>query len=70
MGKILIYIGIFFVVSGIIIHFLGNKFTRFGKLPGDIIVEKDNFKFYFPIVTMLIISIILSFLIYIIRKIF
>jgi hypothetical protein len=43
-----------------LIYFAGNKFHWLGHLPGDIRVEQENFKFYFPFTTMIIISIILS----------
>jgi Protein of unknown function (DUF2905). len=58
-GKILIIIGIILIVVGIIVYFAGNKFSWFGRLPGDIRIERENFKFYFPVTTMIIISIIL-----------
>lgn len=40
----------------------------FGRLPGDIHVEKESFSFYFPIVTCLLISVVLSFLLWLFRK--
>jgi len=58
-GKILIIIGIILIVAGIIVYFAGNKLSWFGRLPGDIRIERENFKFYFPVTTMIIISIIL-----------
>ena len=70
IGKIIIIIGIILVVVGIITYFGGNKLNWFGNLPGDIKIEKENFKFYFPVTTMILLSIILSLIIWIIRKIF
>ncbi len=67
IGKILIVIGIFIIVIGIIFLF-GNKIPFLGKLPGDIIIKKKNFTIYFPIVTSILLSAIFSFIIYLFRK--
>lgn len=53
MSKVLITLGIVLLVVGLSLRF-------FGKLPGDIFVKKGNVSFYFPIVTCIIISVILS----------
>lgn len=58
-SKILISIGIFLVTLGLILWGLG-KFSNIGRLPGDIYYQKGNFTIYFPIVTCIIISIILT----------
>lgn len=62
-AKLIIITGIILLIIGLIIYFSGNKFHWLGRLPGDIRVEKENFKLYFPITTMLLISIILSLII-------
>ena len=59
LGKILLIAGGVIVVIGLLMIF-GQHIPFFGKLPGDIFIKKDNFSFYFPIVTFLIISIILT----------
>jgi hypothetical protein len=69
-GKIIITGGILIVMIGIIIYFFHDYFKWIGKLPGDIRIEKDNFRFYFPISTMIIFSLILTIIITIIKKIF
>jgi len=69
LGKYLIIGGIAIVIVGVVFYFLGNKFEWLGHLPGDIRIEKENFKFYFPITTLLAISLILNLIIYIIRQI-
>lgn len=51
-GFILVAVGLFWQV--------GSKYLPLGKLPGDISIEKENFKFYFPITTSIVISLILS----------
>jgi H+/Cl- antiporter ClcA len=69
-GKILIIIGIILVVAGIIIHFAGDKLHWLGHLPGDIRIEKENFRFYFPITTMILLSLLLTGILWLIRKLF
>lgn len=62
-STILIVLGVCLVIVGILWHF-GIKL---GKLPGDIVVEKKNFSFYFPITTMIIISVVLMVIFYVVR---
>jgi len=58
-GKILILFGVILTVAGILLVF-GAKIPWFGKLPGDIYIKKENFTFYFPLATSILLSIILS----------
>lgn len=64
--KILVITGIILVVAGLLWSFLG-KYFNLGRLPGDIVVEKENFTFYFPVVTCIVVSVVLSLLMYVIR---
>lgn len=66
-GKVLIGIGLFFILLGLIFT-LGTKINWFGKLPGDILIQKKNFTFYFPLTTSVIVSVILSVLFWIIGR--
>ena len=66
MGKSLIYIGIILIILGLLLTF-GEK-INLGKLPGDIIIKRDNFSFYFPITTMILLSLVLSLIIFIVNK--
>lgn len=67
LGKILIVTGL--VIAGIgVLLVLTPRVPWLGKLPGDILIKKDNFRFYFPVTTCIIISIILTFLFYLFRK--
>ena len=59
IGKILIILGIAVILLGIVLLF-SDKLPFIGKLPGDIYYKKGNFTFYFPIVTALIISVLLT----------
>ncbi|MBP8960421.1 MAG: DUF2905 domain-containing protein [Bacteroidales bacterium] len=70
LGKIFIVIGIILVIAGLIIYFAADKLSWLGHLPGDIRIEKENVRFYFPITTMIILSILLSLILWIIRKLF
>lgn len=58
--KILILLGIIIVLIGVIWSYGGKYFYWVGRLPGDIKIEKENFKFYFPITTMILASILFS----------
>lgn len=62
LGKILLIIGGVIVVAGLLLIF-GQNIPFFGKLPGDIFIKKDNWSFYFPIVTFLIVSVLLTIII-------
>jgi hypothetical protein len=68
-GKILITIGIILVIAGLILYFAGGRLTWLGRLPGDIRIERENFKLYFPLTTMIILSLLLTLILWIIRKI-
>ena len=69
-GKIIVIIGIIVIIVGLVIWLFGDKFNWFGNLPGDIKVKKENFSFYFPFVSMIILSIVISLIVWLIRKIF
>lgn len=67
MGRALIIIGIAITVIGVIFT-LAPKLPFLGKLPGDFIYKKENFTFYFPLTTSIIVSVILSIIAYFISK--
>jgi hypothetical protein len=69
-GKWVIGIGVIIIVIGIIIYFFHDKLNWIGRLPGDIRIEKENFRFYFPIVTMILFSILGTLILWLIRKFF
>lgn len=68
-GKYIVLIGLGVILIGVLIYFLHDKLHWIGRLPGDIRVEKENFRFYFPITTMIIFSILLTIIIRLIRKV-
>ncbi|MEK7333753.1 MAG: DUF2905 domain-containing protein [Candidatus Binatota bacterium] len=66
-GKLLIFFGILLVALGLIFSF-GVKIPWLGHLPGDIYIRRENFSFYFPLTTGLLISLILSLVLYLLRR--
>ena len=70
LGKWIILAGLFLAAAGIIIYFFHDKLNWIGHFPGDIRIEKENFRFYFPVTTMILASLILTLLIYIIKRMF
>ena len=67
LGKVLIVSGAIIVGMGVLLM-VGDKIPWIGKLPGDIIIRKEKFTFYFPIVTCIILSILLTVIFSIFRK--
>lgn len=67
IGKMLIILGIILIIVGIG-FLIGDKIPYIGKLPGDIMIKKERFSFYFPITTSIIISIILTILFSLFKK--
>jgi hypothetical protein len=67
LGKVLIIIGGIIIVIGLLMMF-GNKIPYIGRLPGDIIIRKKNFTFYFPITTLIILNLILLLISWLMRK--
>jgi hypothetical protein len=69
LGRSLIVIGVAVAVLGILVllvgrsHGLGGIFGWLGRLPGDILIKRDNFVFYFPLATSILISVVLTVLI-------
>lgn len=61
VGKMILGFGVLMVFIGGLLM-LAGKFTGLGRLPGDILVQRGNFTFYFPVVTMVIISLVLTLL--------
>ena len=68
-GKYLIVIGVIIIFTGIVIYFFHDKLHWIGRLPGDIKIEKENFKFYFPVTTMILLSIAITIIVNLIKKI-
>lgn len=70
LGKILVLVGVLIVVAGLVIWLAGDKLNWFGNLPGDIRIANKNVRFYAPLTSMLLISVLLSVLLWVFRKFF
>ena len=66
-GKLLIFFGVLLVALGLIFSF-GMKIPWLGQLPGDIYIRRENFTFYFPLTTCLLIGLILTLVLYLFRR--
>jgi Protein of unknown function (DUF2905) len=66
-GKTLIYFGIAVVVLGLIFSVVG-KIPWLGNLPGDITIQRERFTFYFPLTTCILISVIITLVLYFFRR--
>jgi hypothetical protein len=69
-GKYIIVTGAIIVFLGLIVYFFHDKLNWIGRLPGDIRIEKENFKFFFPVTTMILFSLAITLIIQVIRKFF
>lgn len=67
VGKTLIIIGLIIAIAGVVLTFAG-KVPWLGRLPGDIYLKRENFTFYFPLATSILISVILSLIFWFLRK--
>ena len=68
VGKILIAIGIGIAALGALILLGGKAGLPLGRLPGDIRIDRENFKFYFPLTTCILISLVLTLVMWLLRK--
>ena len=68
-GKVLVFVGILLVVVGLAFIY-GDRipFLRFGRLPGDIVYRRGNFTFYFPLITSVVLSLLLTLVFWIIGR--
>lgn len=67
-GKWIIVIGVLIILTGVIIYLFHDKLHWIGRLPGDISIEKENFRFYFPVVTMILLSVLVTIIVNGIKK--
>jgi DUF2905 family protein len=68
LGRALITLGVALVVLGVLVTFAGRLPFRLGRLPGDIYVHGKRSSFYFPLATCLVVSIVLSVLMWVFRR--
>jgi uncharacterized membrane protein YkgB len=67
IGKVLILVGVIMVILGVLL-LLGSRFPMLGKLPGDIVIQRRNFTFYFPITTLIILNMLIMLIMWLFRK--
>ncbi len=67
VAKGLIAVGALFMLAGVLWQF-GGRYLHLGRLPGDIAIERENFRFYFPLGTSVLLSILLSLAAYLIGR--
>jgi hypothetical protein len=68
LGRTVILIGLFLVLIGVLINFADRLPIRFGRLPGDLIWRGKNTTFYFPLATSLLLSVVLSFVLWLVSR--
>ncbi len=67
LGKSIIFIGIVLIIVGVLMT-MAAKIPGVGKLPGDILIKKENLSFYFPLTTCILLSVIISAIMYFFSK--
>jgi hypothetical protein len=67
-GPVIVMLGIAVVLIGLVVW--SGGLTWFGRLPGDIRIERETVRIYIPLVSMLVLSLVLSLLMYVIRRFF
>jgi hypothetical protein len=68
LGKILMALGVILIVAGIAVTLLGRANLPLGRLPGDIVYRGKNTTFYFPLATSVLVSVVLSLVLYIVGR--
>lgn len=68
LGKLIIILGALLVAVGLLIVLLGRAGLPIGRLPGDIIYRRKNFNLYFPLTTSILLSIVLSLIVYFLSR--
>jgi len=66
MNKTIIYVGVIIIAIGLLWPWITK--LPIGKLPGDIVIKKEGFQMYFPITTMIVISVVISILLWLFKK--
>jgi uncharacterized membrane protein len=68
VGKLLVIIGVVAIVAGLALILLGRTGAPLGRLPGDIVYRGKNTTFYFPLATSIVVSVVLSLVLYVIGR--
>ena len=67
-GKLILGLGCVLVVAGLLLMFLGKMNVPLGRLPGDFLIRGKNTTFYFPLATSIVLSVVLSLILYFVRR--
>ena len=68
LGKLLLFFGVILVVAGLVLMVFGRMNSPLGRLPGDIVYRGKNTTFYFPLATSILLSVVLSLVLYVIGR--
>jgi hypothetical protein len=68
LGKLLIFFGFILLVAGVVLTLLGRTNLPLGRLPGDFVYRGKNSVFYFPLATSILVSVLLSLLLYVVGR--
>lgn len=69
LGKLLVFLGATIIIVGLVLVLIGRTNLPLGRLPGDIVYRGKNTVFYFPLATSILLSVVLSILLYVIGRI-
>ena len=69
-GKLLIFLGLGLVVVGVLVYFLHDRLHWLGRLPGDIRIERENFRLYVPLATCLLLTLLVNLILWLVRRSF
>lgn len=66
-GKLLVFAGLLIILMGLVMIF-AHKIPYIGRLPGDIVIQRKNFTFYFPLTTIILLNLLILLISYLLRK--
>jgi hypothetical protein len=69
IGKLLVVVGVVVIAAGLVLMLAGRAHIPLGRLPGDIIYRGKSTTFYFPLVTSIVVSVVLSLILYLVGRI-
>ena len=69
VGKALVFVGVLIAAAGVVLILLGKTSLPFGRLPGDILYRGKHTTFYFPLATSIVVSVVLSLILYLVARI-
>lgn len=70
LGKVLMGIGGVLVLVGLIVYFFHDKLGWIGRLPGDVRLERENFRLYMPLATCLLLTVLINLMLWLLRRFF